>query len=167
MQGPPGTGKTRTLLALVCVFLATTSLPHARAAMGPLLACADTNAAADNLVQGLVARGVRVVRVGNPAKVSAGVGEYGVECVFWGKGGTGGPACAPVGRRMEEKWDGTSFVGKHVCRARKIGNGLVLSGTHRVWDVEKQVGAVQVGINPTSTSTQPARFLAPRMANPD
>ena len=72
-QGPPGTGKTRTLLALVCVLLATTALPHARAAMGPLLACADTNAAADNLVDGLVSRGVRVVRVGNPAKVRAGV----------------------------------------------------------------------------------------------
>ena len=40
---------------------------------GPLLACADTNAAAENLVQVLVARGVHVVWVGNPAKVGTAV----------------------------------------------------------------------------------------------
>ena len=40
--------------------------------MGTLLACADTNAAVDNLVEGLLARGIRVARVGNPAKVGAG-----------------------------------------------------------------------------------------------
>jgi len=37
--------------------------------MGPVLACGDTNAAVDNIVEGLLARGVRVVRIGNPAKV--------------------------------------------------------------------------------------------------
>ena len=75
LQGPPGTGKTRTLLALVHVLLATARVAAAQdplaAARGPVLACGDTNAAADNLVQGLAARGVRVVRVGNPAKVRA------------------------------------------------------------------------------------------------
>lgn len=38
--------------------------------MGPILACADTNAATDNLVEGLVERGINVTRLGQPAKVS-------------------------------------------------------------------------------------------------
>ena len=37
--------------------------------MGPILACADTNAATDNLVEGLIERGIDVVRLGQPAKV--------------------------------------------------------------------------------------------------
>ena len=40
---------------------------------GTILACAGTNAAADNLAEGLVAAGVRTVRVGQPAKVRAGL----------------------------------------------------------------------------------------------
>lgn len=69
-QGPPGTGKTRTLLALVEVLVKTAlKLPSRWKAMGPLLACADTNAAVDNLVEGLVGKGLKVVRLGQPAKV--------------------------------------------------------------------------------------------------
>lgn len=38
-------------------------------AMGPILACGDTNAAVDNLVEGLVNKRMKVVRLGSPAKV--------------------------------------------------------------------------------------------------
>ena len=69
-QGPPGTGKTRTLLALLEVLSRISGEPGRANAMGPILACADTNAATDNLVEGLVERGINVTRLGQPAKVT-------------------------------------------------------------------------------------------------
>ncbi len=65
MQGPPGTGKTRTLLAFIEVMVNSRPVHP----FTPILACADTNAAVDNLVEGLVARRINVVRLGQPAKV--------------------------------------------------------------------------------------------------
>ena len=69
MQGPPGTGKTRTLLAFMEVMVKTSPLHP----FTPILACADTNAAVDNIVEGLVDRKINVVRLGQPAKVNAHV----------------------------------------------------------------------------------------------
>ncbi len=66
-QGPPGTGKTKTLLALLHV-LATADGARRAEHAGPILACGDTNAATDNLVEGLLQRGVRVIRLGQPSK---------------------------------------------------------------------------------------------------
>ncbi|PRW21033.1 regulator of nonsense transcripts 1 (RENT1) [Chlorella sorokiniana] len=69
-QGPPGTGKTRTLLAFIQVLVgAVSDSALARKRQGAILAVGDTNAAADNLLEGLLERGINVVRVGNPAKV--------------------------------------------------------------------------------------------------
>jgi regulator of nonsense transcripts 1 len=48
--------------------------PHRWAKFGTMLACAGTNAATDNLAEGLIAEGVRVVRIGQPAKVCAAAG---------------------------------------------------------------------------------------------
>ncbi len=69
VQGPPGTGKTRTLLALLELLSRINGAPGRAQRMGPILACADTNAATDNLVEGLLARGIAVTRLGQPAKV--------------------------------------------------------------------------------------------------
>lgn len=69
-QGPPGTGKTRTILeflALLCGMAGASN--ERRQQIGVALAVADTNAAADNLLEGLLARGLSVTRVGQPAKV--------------------------------------------------------------------------------------------------
>ncbi len=69
-QGPPGTGKTRTLLALLEILARISAAPGRVNLMGPILACADTNAATDNIVEGLLERGINVTRMGQPAKVS-------------------------------------------------------------------------------------------------
>jgi regulator of nonsense transcripts 1 len=68
-QGPPGTGKTRTLLGFLELVCRMADTPERRQQLGPMLAVADTNAAADNLLQGMLSRGIAAVRVGQPAKV--------------------------------------------------------------------------------------------------
>jgi AAA domain len=66
-QGPPGTGKTRTLAAFVA-FMQRTVLTSGVAAR--CLACAGSNVAVDNLTEAMLQLGLRVVRVGQPAKIS-------------------------------------------------------------------------------------------------
>ncbi|KAK2077040.1 hypothetical protein QBZ16_005268 [Prototheca wickerhamii] len=66
-QGPPGTGKTQTLLGFVAAALAGARQGGQPAP--PVLAIAETNAGADNLVGGLRRRGVAVVRIGQGPRV--------------------------------------------------------------------------------------------------
>lgn len=60
IHGPPGTGKTRTLVEII-----TQSVERGER----VLATAASNMAVDNLVQRLDAAGLRVVRLGHPARV--------------------------------------------------------------------------------------------------
>ena len=60
VHGPPGTGKTRTIVELI---------RQAVAREQKVLACAPSNLAVDNLVERLDAAGVRVLRLGHPARV--------------------------------------------------------------------------------------------------
>lgn len=69
-QGPPGTGKTRTIHALVEALARTYGATAERQReLGQILVCADTNAATDNIVEGVAAAGIDIVRLGQAAKV--------------------------------------------------------------------------------------------------
>ncbi|MCA8920653.1 MAG: AAA family ATPase, partial [Planctomycetes bacterium] len=69
-HGPPGTGKTRTLAEFVAKAVARGER---------VLACAASNAAVDNLAERLVERGLVVVRLGHPARVSPAVEAHGLD----------------------------------------------------------------------------------------
>ncbi|MFN7731154.1 MAG: AAA domain-containing protein [Pirellula sp.] len=60
LHGPPGTGKTTTVAELIRQTVLRGQ---------PVLACAPSNTGVDNLLEKLVATGVRAVRLGHPARV--------------------------------------------------------------------------------------------------
>ena len=67
IHGPPGTGKTTTVVE----FIRRTVARGER-----VLACAPSNTAVDNLLEKLVANGLKVVRIGHPARVTEQLRDY-------------------------------------------------------------------------------------------
>ena len=62
IHGPPGTGKTTTVVELI---------RRAIHRGEKVLACAPSNLAVDNILERLLAKGERAVRLGHPARVTA------------------------------------------------------------------------------------------------
>jgi len=65
IQGPPGTGKTHTAIRILEAW--------AKQDVGTVLAVADSNVAVDNLLEGLLSKNIRTVRLGQPVKVREGL----------------------------------------------------------------------------------------------
>lgn len=64
IHGPPGTGKTTAVVELIRQCVANGER---------ILACAPSNVAVDNLAERLLRAGLRIVRLGHPARVQAAV----------------------------------------------------------------------------------------------
>ncbi len=60
IHGPPGTGKTTTLVEIMTFLIREEK---------KILATADSNNAVDNIVEGLLKKGVNVTRIGHPARL--------------------------------------------------------------------------------------------------
>jgi ATP-dependent RNA/DNA helicase IGHMBP2 len=75
IHGPPGTGKTTTLIGAVETVLSVEK---------QVLVCAPSNAAADLLTEKIAARGMRVLRVGNPARISDSIVPYTLDAMLAG-----------------------------------------------------------------------------------
>lgn len=69
-QGPPGTGKTRVITEVVVKTVASGKR---------VLAAATSNTAVDNMVEKFAAAKLRVVRIGNPAKIDTVAHKYSLE----------------------------------------------------------------------------------------
>jgi superfamily I DNA and/or RNA helicase len=70
IHGPPGTGKTTTLIHLIEYLLKSEK---------QILVTAPSNAAVDLLTQKLSEKNIKVVRIGNPARVSEDLQQLGIE----------------------------------------------------------------------------------------
>ena len=72
IHGPPGTGKTTSVVEFIRQAVEEGS---------NVLACAPSNTAVDNLLERLVVAGVRVVRVGHPARVMERLRQHTLDSV--------------------------------------------------------------------------------------
>ena len=76
IQGPPGTGKTRTIVTAIQLLKHEFKVPH------PIMLAAHTNVAVDNLADGCIKAGLRVVRIGPSARARAGIDQYTLDAYF-------------------------------------------------------------------------------------
>jgi len=67
VHGPPGTGKTTVLIEVIRQAIKQGLFVHATA---------PSNTACDNLLEGLVAQGVKAIRLGHPARIMNHLREY-------------------------------------------------------------------------------------------
>ncbi len=70
VHGPPGTGKTTTLVEII---------RHSIQSEGKILVTASSNLGVDNLLEKLIQKGIKAVRLGHPARVMESLRSYSLD----------------------------------------------------------------------------------------
>ena len=124
-QGPPGTGKTRTLLGLTHVL---TSLVREsrmlKSKIGTILAIAETNAAADNLIAGMNILEISCCRVGPVSRVRPELRHLTLEAQA---------EASPAGRKASSLRDRSTQL---AIEAKKLRDSGVLGALVRAQELE-------------------------------
>jgi ATP-dependent RNA/DNA helicase IGHMBP2 len=135
VHGPPGTGKTRTLVEIIRQSVARGER---------VLATAASNTAVDNLAERLVAAGVRVIRLGHPARVSPAVEAHTLDALI----------AEHEVSKLAAKWmDEASAIRSHVDKLQRKGampwqekklrlneaNGLMRDARRQLRNVQKSI----------------------------
>ncbi|KAK9812656.1 hypothetical protein WJX72_001408 [[Myrmecia] bisecta] len=129
-QGPPGTGKTRTLLR----FLKIAVDVHKGS---QILATAASNVAVDGLVAGLLAGGVKVVRLGQPVKVLPELRAATLEAKM---------EAHPAGKAAQAlRTSSAKLSGKQVAEMRERALQLELQATEDILNAAEVVAATCIG----------------------
>ena len=117
--GPPGTGKTRTVIGFASVICSMRERStDIKQSIGKVLAMAETNAAADNLLEGIGLLGLRVTRVGQTSRIRPQLRHLSLEAQ--GESSRRGKKAASMRDQASE-----FVVEAQRCRERR-GNGSLL-----------------------------------------
>lgn len=80
VQGPPGTGKTSMSIDIIGKWVQGQRMAHGSVGSTDKVFCgSDSNIAVDNLLEGLIKKGINAVRVGRPEGASPHLLKYSVE----------------------------------------------------------------------------------------
>ncbi|CAJ1401355.1 unnamed protein product [Effrenium voratum] len=144
IQGPPGTGKTTTCVQILRRWALGFKPPNKRT---KILATSGSNIAVDNLVEGLVAEGIKVVRIGRPESARPELQQTVVENVAarrlkvsWSE--------VPVYQRRAEMQKAIQAADVVCCTAVSAGGGLL-----------KDISFPLVLVDEASQATEPVTMV--------
>lgn len=117
VQGPPGTGKTRVIVEAIKLLKQHWQVPQ------PVLVTAHTNVAVDNLVDGLRAQGLKVLRAGSALRVPGSLQDLTFEARLEEH---------PLWPQMESLKNRREFLQNELVYNKKLTNAMRDSRTQEI-----------------------------------